>query len=96
MNLTVQIMCSACGHRSRKYKVDKYSRKEPADEIVKAGWNSFGDAFYCPKCVKTWENRNGRDRPLWGKAHTRERVYQEIVGDLLDTIHYLEKGEWDI
>lgn len=96
MNLNVQIMCSSCGHRSRKYRIDKYSHTEPADEIVKAGWNSFGDAFYCPKCVKTWEERNGKDRPLWGKAHTRERVYQVIVGDLLDAIHYLEKGEWDI
>ena len=32
----LQIMCSSCGHRSRKFKYDRYSRIEPADEIVKA------------------------------------------------------------
>ena len=90
----LQISCSRCGHRSRKFKYDRYRRIEPADEIVKAGWNSFGGAFYCPKCVKTWEQRNGKDRPLWGEEHTKERVYQEMVSDLLREIEYMENGEW--
>ena len=90
----MQISCSRCGHRSRKFKYDRYSRTEPAEEIVKAGWDSFGSAFYCPKCVKTWEQRNGKDRPLWGEDHTKERVYQVMVGELMDYITYLEKGEW--
>ena len=94
MNANVRIMCSNCGHRSRVYRIDRTSRVNPAEEYVKAGWDSFGDAFYCPKCVKTWESRNGKDRPLWGKEHTRERVWQIINGTLLDTIHYLETGEW--
>ena len=68
----LQIMCSSCGHRSRKFKYDKYRRTEPADEIVEAGWNSFGDAFYCPKCVKTWEQRNGKGRPLRTNTCGRE------------------------
>lgn len=90
----LQIMCSCCAHRSRKFKYDRYARTEPAEEIVKAGWNSFGSAFYCQKCVKTWEQRNGKDRPLWGEEHTKERVYQVMVGELMDYITYLEKGEW--
>ena len=90
----LQIMCSRCGHRSRKFKYDRYARTEPAEEIVKAGWGSFGSAFYCPKCVKTWGQRNGKDRPLWGEDHTKERVYQVMVGELMDYITYLEKGEW--
>lgn len=90
----LQIMCSCCAHRSRKFKYDRYARTEPAEEIVKAGWDSFGSAFYCPKCVKTWEQRNGKDRPLWGEDHTKERVYQVMVGELMDYITYLEKGEW--
>lgn len=90
----LQIMCSNCGHRSRKFKYNRYRRNEPADEIVKSGWNSFGDAFYCRKCADTWEQRNGKDRPLWGKAHTRERVYQVMVRDLMDENEYLRKGEW--
>lgn len=92
----LQIMCSCCGHRSRKFKYDRFSRTEPAEEIVNAGWDSFGDAFYCPKCVKTWEKRNGKKRPLWGKQHTRERVYQVMVNDLLREIEYLQKGEYDL
>lgn len=90
----LQIMCSCCGHRSRKFKYDRYARTEPAEEIVKAGWDSFGSAFYCPKCVKTWEQRNGKDRPLWGEDHTKERVCQVMVGELMDYITYLEMGEW--
>ena len=92
----LQIMCSCCGHRSRKFKYDRFSRTEPAEEIVNAGWDSFGDAFYCPKCVKTWEKRNGENRPLWGKQHTGERVYQVMVNDLLREIEYLQKGEYDL
>ena len=90
----LQIMCSNCGHRSRKFAYDRLARTEPADEIVKAGWNSFGDAFYCPACVKTWDARNGKDRPLWGKNHTKERIYQTMVGELMDQVHYLTTGEW--
>ena len=90
----LQIVCSNCGHRSKRFKYDRYSRIEPADEIVKAGWDSFGDAFYCRKCTVTWEKRNGKDRPLWGEAHTRERVYQVMIGDLMDENEYLRKGEW--
>lgn len=92
----LQIMCSNCGHRSRKFKYDRFSWIDPANEIVKAGWDSFGGAFYCPKCVKTWETRNGKDRPLWGKEHTRERIYQEMVSDLLWEINYLQTGEYDL
>lgn len=92
----LQIMCSRCGHRSRRYKIDRFSQKKPADEIVKAGWNSFGDAFYCRKCSETWEERNGKDRPLWGMAHTRERVHEVIEGELLRWIEYQQKGEWDV
>ena len=96
MKLSVQIQCSNCGHRSRKFGIDEYHYSNVPEEIVEAGWNSFGSAFYCRKCCETWEKRNGKDRPLWGKEHTKERVYQEIVSDLLGTIHYLEKGEYDL
>ena len=91
--MTIQIMCSNCGHRSRTFRYDQYSRIEPADEYVKAGWNSFGSAFYCPKCVKTWEKRNGKNRPLWGATNTRERVFQKMICECMDRIDYLETGE---
>lgn len=92
--MTVQIMCSNCGHRSRKYAFDRFNFDRPPEKITEAGWNSFGDAFYCRKCCDTWEDRNGKDRPLWGKAHTRERVYQVMIGGILDWLEYQEKGEW--
>lgn len=93
--MTIQIMCSRCGHRSHKISFDQYSTTEPPEKIVKAGWNSFGDAFYCRQCSETWEERNGKDRPLWGNAHTRERVYQVMVDGLLDELDRIkqEKNE---
>ena len=91
----LQIMCSCCGHRSKQFKYDRYRRIEPADEIVKAGWGSVGSAFYCPKCVKTWEERNGKDRPLWGEQHTKERVYQVMVSDLLREIEHMDGGIYE-
>ena len=94
--MNLQIICSSCGHRSKQFAYGRIMRTDPAEEIVKAGWNSFGDAFYCPACVKTWEKRNGKDRPLWGKAHTKERVYQTMIGDLLNEIYYLKTGEWPV
>ena len=92
----LQIMCSRCGHRSRKFKYDRYARTDAADEIVKAGWNSFGDAFYCKKCSGTWEERNGKDRPLWGADHTKERVHQVMIGELLEWIEYQKTGEFNV
>lgn len=94
IRLNLHVQCSNCGHRSRNFKIDHYGFSYAPEKIVEAGWNSFGCAFYCPKCVKTWETRNGKDRPLWGAGHTRERVYQVMVGDLLNVIEYYEKGEW--
>lgn len=45
-----QISCSNCGHRSQKLPYDPY---RTPDKITSAGWDSFGSAFYCPKCVKS-------------------------------------------
>lgn len=92
--MNVQISCSNCGHRSRKYAISQTRRSDAPAAIVKCGWDSFGDAFYCPACVKTWGKRNGQDRPLWGPSHTKQRVYQVIIGQLLDQIQYDETGEW--
>lgn len=84
-----QISCSNCGHRSQMLPYDGY--KTP-DRIIKAGWDSFGDAFYCPKCVKTWEKRNGKDRPLWGATHTRDKMQRIMIKELLEHIEYMNTG----
>ena len=91
--MKVQIMCSRCGQRSREINYDQYSRIEPPEELVNDGWNSYGDAFYCEQCAKTWEERNGKGRPLWGKAHTKERVYQTMINELLDELDRAKHNE---
>ena len=65
----VVLQCSCCG----KSHAIQYTAKNVLS-TVKSGWNSFGSALYCPDCVKTWEDRNGAGRPLWGEDHTIERI----------------------
>lgn len=92
----MQISCSCCGHRSRKYTFDAARQilSKAPDEIIRAGWDSFGSAYYCPDCARTWEERNGKDRPLWGDAHTRERLLETMVDTLMTKIEMLE-GTWE-
>lgn len=90
----MRIQCSCCGHRSREYKVDRYDFDRIGKKYTDAGWDSYGDAFYCPGCVRTWAARNGNDRKLWGKAHTQTRVLELIAGCLLDEIERM-KGAWE-
>jgi len=65
----VDIQCSNCGKRVT-FKYSPANAKKRTDE----GWNSFGDALYCPECSATWEERNGTDRPQWGAKHTQEKI----------------------
>lgn len=81
-----QITCSRCGNRSRKFRYEVPHIYYAPEEIVKAGWGSFGSAFYCPKCARTWEKRNGKDRPLWGNDHTIQRCLENMVRELLQEI----------
>lgn len=60
----MQIQCSNCGARQRF----KYSAAN-VNSLIALGWDSLGDALYCPKCVETWSERNG-DRELYGKENT--------------------------
>lgn len=65
----VYITCSCCGNS----QTIGYTATD-VNKTVKDGWNSFGDALYCPDCVKTWEERNGKNKPLWGKIHTIKKI----------------------
>ena len=77
-----------CGHRSRVYRIDRFSRISAAEEYVKAGWDSFGDALYCRRCCETWERRNGKDKPLWGREHTKDKINENIIDLLRRTIEF--------
>lgn len=81
-----QAQCSRCGHRSRKHAYDSFTPSKPADEVIKAGWNSFGDALYCKECARTWNTRNGANRPLWGDTHTRIVVYERMIESLYEAL----------
>lgn len=85
-----QITCSNCGHRSQKLP---YNAGKTPDRIINAGWNSFGGVFYCPKCARTWETRNGKNRPLWGEDHTRNLIFERMIYELTDAIAYRDEDQ---
>ena len=73
----VSIYCSRCGNRRR------LSTKTTAHDLlsaIKAGWNSCGTALYCPKCAKTWHERNsGR---MAGDLNTASQIASAMVRSL--------------
>lgn len=81
--ITERLQCSRCGAFSWEVLVDEHSYWRVADKWLAAGWDSFGDALYCPKCVETWEERNGNDRQLWGEDHTRIKIYEQFLDVLI-------------
>ena len=65
----MQIQCSNCG-ATRSFK---YSAGNVLRIVGVNGWNSCGSALYCPKCSKTWHERNG-SRPLASQENTMARI----------------------
>ena len=51
----VRVFCSRCGSTRR---FSSKSAKVAAMNIVRDGWGSCGTSIYCPKCTKTWAERN--------------------------------------
>ena len=49
----MRIQCSNCG----AIKGFTYTATN-VNKAIFEGWGSFGGALYCPKCVKTWGERN--------------------------------------
>lgn len=69
----IEIMCSNCG------ATGKISQWMPSlFNAVDEGWGSYGSALYCPKCTATWEERNGKNRPLEDERNTF-RVMSEFL-----------------
>ena len=61
----MRVTCSNCGY-VKVFKASDYQ----IIKRLKEGWNSVGSALYCPECVRTWDERNGKERPVWGIDHT--------------------------
>lgn len=71
----ITLQCSNCGS-SRTIR----NSMQSALKCVKEGWGSFGSAFYCPDCVKTWYERN--DKPLSDRNDTFLRVMNKLLEQL--------------
>lgn len=65
----MKIQCSRCG----AIKGFTYTESNKRKTILE-GWDSYGDALYCPDCANTWHERNGESKPLWGEEHTSEKI----------------------
>ena len=66
----IQIQCSNCGTQHQmKYAVGRIV------QAISNGWDSYGNALYCPECSRTWYNRN--KKPMGGKWNTM-RIIDEI------------------
>lgn len=67
----MRIQCSRCG----AVKGFTYTESNIRKALIE-GWDSYGDALYCPGCAKTWNERNDVNKPLWGEEHTKEKINQ--------------------
>lgn len=66
------ISCINCGaHCSFRYCAGNV-----LNAVYNRGWGSYGAALYCPKCTKTWDERN-EGRPMPGPENTI-RVIDEM------------------
>jgi hypothetical protein len=60
----ITITCSCCGeHRRLTNKRVSYTVK-----AIKDGWGSCGSALYCPRCSRTWQERN--TKPMADESNT--------------------------
>ena len=95
---TVTLQCSCCGNqRSVVYTALN------AASIIKEGWGSYGSALYCPKCTRTWEERNGTNRPMPGKYNTLRMIDELYIESAPKTVtEYCSECEtentmvWDV
>ncbi|MGN1068877.1 MAG: hypothetical protein ACI4P5_00570 [Candidatus Fimadaptatus sp.] len=91
----LQLTCSNCGHHSQRLPYDP--RRTPT-RLLAAGWRNFGSAWYCARCVGTWEQRNGPNRPLCGPDEDRLALLVRMVDELVDRVDRLERmkeGDYD-
>ncbi len=66
------ISCSNCG---ADYSF-RYSARNVLNVVYNIGWGSYGAVIYCPRCTKTWDERN-EGRPMPGPKNTI-RVIDEM------------------
>lgn len=76
----MKIYCSCCGstHSFR------YSAQNVLRAVYTLGWGSYGSVLYCPKCTRTWDERNP-GRPMPGPDNTIR---------VIDSLYQPERGPY--
>ena len=70
--MMIELQCSNCGTRLSLNPTDFW----------KYGWR-FTGVPYCPNCVKTWKERNGKE---WNKEYNEEDMKDEFYEYLFNRI----------
>lgn len=90
---TILFHCSYCGKR-RPLMIGRSeydSAGHYADNMVREGWRSLGSAIYCPKCVRTWADRNGTDDDrLEDAADTKVYILEHEVAQLIEVMRWAD------
>lgn len=70
--MLIELQCSNCGNRETKLPMSFWRK----------GWRYTG-ATYCPHCVETWKERNGKE---WNEQYDEEQMKDEFYEYLFDKI----------
>ena len=70
--MLIELQCSNCGTRLSLNPTDFW----------KYGWRYTG-VPYCPQCIKTWKERNGKE---WNEQYNEEQMKDEFYEYLFDKI----------
>lgn len=70
--MLIELQCSNCGNRETQLPMSFW----------KMGWR-FTGVPYCPHCVETWKERNGKE---WNEQYDEEQMKDEFYEYLFDKI----------
>ena len=73
------IQCSACGFTAHPL-VDQHNVYSVAKRLINKGWRTTG-VPYCPKCSRTWSERNRNTLPL-----DDVKAFDVLVCKLIDAL----------
>lgn len=97
--ITTDFECSNCGRHRGLAVIIPHKYKNPseyADNMVKEGWRSLGGVIYCPKCVRTWVDRNGKDdHRLDNAAETKEWILNHALEQMAHDLEALKGKNYE-
>lgn len=87
MSHNKRIYCSRCGAKSRYRSCGMTG----AWDHYNAGWRSCGTALYCPKCSRSWHERNDIPLDNFSPFVHISRIMDYQIMDLESDVRYLEE-----